>query len=50
MKDKCVVCWKETKYNKDTPIKDRSYYVEGAGQLCQFCFSQIYKETKNGGF
>jgi len=44
MKDKCVVCGKETQYDKDTPIKDRSYYVEGGGQLCPLCFIETYKK------
>jgi hypothetical protein len=42
MKDKCVVCGKETEYDKDEHIDFRLFYVEGAGQLCKECFSEIW--------
>jgi len=42
MKDKCVYCGKETQYEKETPIQQRKYYIEGAGQLCPLCFIEIY--------
>ena len=41
--DKCVSCGKETEYPKNTHIDYRMYYIEGAGQLCEFCFNKIYK-------
>jgi len=44
MKEKCVLCDKETKYDKDTPIQKRKYYVEGSGQLCKECYSKTYGE------
>lgn len=42
-KDKCVVCKRKTPYTKDTPIDERLYYIEGAGQLCKNCHERIYK-------
>jgi hypothetical protein len=40
--DLCVVCGKDTGISKDEPVYMRSFYVEGAGQLCvehgkQYC-------------
>jgi thymidylate synthase len=43
--DKCVMCGKETKYPKNMHVEYRMYYVEGAGQLCEDCYTKIY--TKN---
>ncbi len=41
-KEKCVICFDETPYIKNIPIHERRYYVEGAGQLCERCYDQIY--------
>jgi recombinational DNA repair protein (RecF pathway) len=43
-KDKCVLCGKETEYDKNTHIDFRDYYVEGAGQLCEECWERIYEK------
>ena len=43
--DKCVVCNKTTKYAKTDHILSREGYVEGAGQLCESCFSDVSKEN-----
>jgi len=40
VKDKCVICGKETPYYKTTHIDFRSYYVDGCGQLCQECYNK----------
>jgi uncharacterized protein YlaI len=40
MKDKCVLCGKETPYDKTTHIDYRLHYVEGAGQLCEDCYNK----------
>ncbi len=40
-KDKCVICHQETKYDKDVPVHMREHYVEGSGQLCSSCFSNL---------
>ncbi len=36
--DLCVMCGKETIYEKSCPVAERVGYVEGAGQLCQSCY------------
>lgn len=41
--EKCVICKKQTNVLKSTPVKDRKYYVEGAGQLCKECFFEMNK-------
>jgi len=41
-KDKCVACDKDTPYSKDVNIDLRTCYVEGAGQLCENCWDDIY--------
>ena len=40
--EKCVSCGKETPYTTETPIDLRSHYVEGGGQLCEHCHTEIY--------
>lgn len=42
--ERCVICGQETGMKKDWPIAMRKYYVEGAGQLCKKCYSEIYSE------
>jgi hypothetical protein len=39
--DNCVGCWKKTKYLTTTPISERRFYIEGAGQLCEACSHRI---------
>jgi hypothetical protein len=41
-KEKCVVCGDHTPYVKQDGIDDRKYYIDGAGQLCKKCHSEIY--------
>lgn len=43
-KDRCVVCYAETAYSKDTPIEEREFYIEGCGQLCEACYNEIKAE------
>jgi hypothetical protein len=38
MKDKCIICNKETKYDDSQHIEERYGYIEGAGQLCMNCY------------
>ena len=40
--EKCVVCGKETNVEVSQHIDERSYYIEGVGQLCKACFDSIY--------
>jgi hypothetical protein len=42
MKDKCVVCKKDSHHNKDEHISARLGYIEGTGQLCLDCYGVIY--------
>ena len=41
MKELCVTCKKETKYNKEDHIDYRIGYIEGAGQLCLDCCDEL---------
>ena len=38
----CIRCGKPTPYDQSTPITVRRYFVEGARQLCEACFAQVY--------
>ncbi len=42
--DRCVRCRVRTKYPTATPIYERRFYIEGAGQLCETCFHRIYED------
>lgn len=46
MKEICVLCGKESIYDKDTHIDRRYFYVEGAGQLCRECYDKIYNKVR----
>ena len=46
-KEKCVLCGQETACDFKTPITQREFYVEGAGQLCRKCFQGLYSEKKD---
>lgn len=48
MKDKCVLCGEETTHKQDERINDRMNYVEGSGQLCDSCYTQVYIGAHNG--
>ena len=36
--DLCVMCGKETIYEKSCPVAARVGYIEGGGQLCSSCY------------
>jgi len=38
-KDLCIMCGKETAYDFETHIDLRIGYIEGAGQLCHYCYT-----------
>ena len=40
--DKCVLCEKVTSEPEDRHIDFRNFYVEGSGQLCRNCWTEIY--------
>lgn len=44
--EKCVMCGNFTQYKYSTPIFLRKYYIEGAGQLCEECYNNIYLKNK----
>lgn len=33
----CVICGRDTGVVKGTPVKDRIYFIQGAGQACTRC-------------
>ncbi|MBR3431156.1 MAG: hypothetical protein IKG87_13760 [Clostridia bacterium] len=39
--EKCCICGKTTAIRYDTPICQRTGYMEGAGQLCMDCYRDI---------
>jgi recombinational DNA repair protein (RecF pathway) len=43
--EECVICHQLTEVKKDTEIDFRSFYIEGAGQLCEKCYHEIYKKN-----
>jgi len=51
MKEKCVTCNEETKYDREDHLDYRIGYIEGSGQLCLDCYDEIYvkpnTEVKN---
>jgi hypothetical protein len=38
----CVSCGKQTDIPREMDISERSFYIEGAGQLCKDCYYQLY--------
>ena len=40
--DKCACCGCDTGISKDTPISNRKYYIQGRGQLCNKCYTELY--------
>lgn len=40
--ERCCVCHKIVNIPKQTPVWERTAYVEGAGQLCKDCFRELY--------
>ena len=48
MKEKCVTCSGETKYDREDHIDYRIGYIEGSGQLCFDCYDELYIKPKLG--
>jgi len=40
--ERCISCGEFTDVPVNTPIKDRAFYVPGAGQLCEKCCVELY--------
>ena len=41
MKESCIRCGKETEYDVDTPVTERSCYIPKMGQMCFDCFCEV---------
>lgn len=37
----CAVCHRKTEISKSLPLEQREYYIEGIGQLCSRCYSDL---------
>jgi len=46
-KEICVTCGLNTHIDKNTDVNYRVFYVEGAGQLCQECYTNIFNFKLN---
>lgn len=40
--ESCVICGTETNEPVDRHIDRRHFYIEGAGQLCEYCYYKAY--------
>ena len=40
--EKYDCCGCDTGIPKDTPISNRKYYIQGSGQLCNKCYTELY--------
>lgn len=40
--ERCIVCDVETDIPVSQNVDFRQFYVEGAGQLCQYCYYKAY--------
>ena len=40
--EQCVFCHRRLDIPKDMDIELRPFYIEGAGQLCYDCYSELY--------
>ena len=43
--EKCVSCGEDTPYKFSENIYTRNWYVEGAGQLCEPCYTKTYSNV-----
>ncbi|WP_296876974.1 sugar transferase [Thomasclavelia sp.] len=49
--EKCILCGSETNVSVDQYIGSRKHYIAGAGQLCEKCFNNLYRnKEKEAGF
>lgn len=40
--ERCIVCDVETDIPVTQHVDHRQFYIEGAGQLCQYCYYKAY--------
>lgn len=45
-KDPCVLCARDSEYDRNTPICLRDGYVEGCGQLCADCRAKSERQER----
>ena len=43
----CVLCNTQLNVPRDLNIEHRNYYIQGVGQLCESCYTEINLENKN---
>ena len=43
--ERCVCCRRRVDIPKDMEIEFRPFYIEGAGQLCYDCYSELYGKS-----
>ena len=46
-KEHCILCGRLTETAYDQPLSKRQHYIEGAGQLCQECYQELYVPRNN---
>jgi len=44
--ENCISCEEKTNILKIQNVDSRRFYVDGAGQLCERCWGEIYKINK----
>ena len=47
-RERCVLCRRLMDIPKGVPLAVRKGYIEGAGQLCENCFRELYKTGERG--
>ena len=45
-KEKCVIDGRDIDEDFQSPIKERTFCVEGVGQLCRQCYAEAYGTRK----
>lgn len=45
--DVCVFCGRDSGIKRDTPVNRRIGYVQGCGQLCGECYTEMYIRREN---
>lgn len=43
--DLCVFCKANTGVRNDYPVPERTFHVDGSGQLCQNCWNKTYSRV-----
>ena len=43
--DVCVLCWSLTHFIKNDSIQARVHYIEGAGQICHYCYTDLWRSV-----